>query len=117
MWEKHGRLRRSRISFPRGAFRGVSSKTPWAFSVYETGGTTGQTRRIAEMTSRYRGVEWVSQVLDSHGFPGVEEGHWLHIGPTGPHIVGRSVGLAGSHAAGVLLHGGLRSPVGKEVPA
>ena len=45
------------------------------------------------MTSRYRGVEWVSHVLDAHGFPGIGDGHWLHIGPTGPHIVGRSVGL------------------------
>jgi hypothetical protein len=78
---------------PQGCIPRRESKAPWAFSVYETGGTTGQTRRIAEMTSRYRGVEWVSHVLDSHGFPGIEEGHWLHIGPTGPHIVGRSVGL------------------------
>lgn len=78
---------------PRGCIPARDSATPWAFLVFETGGTTGQTRRIAEMTSRYRGVEWVSHMLDVHGFPGVEQGHWLHIGPTGPHIVGRSVPL------------------------
>jgi hypothetical protein len=78
---------------PRGAIPPRGAKQPWAFSVFETGGTTGNTRRIAEMTSRLRGVEWVSHVLDRHGFPGVGEGHWLHIGPTGPHIVGRSVGV------------------------
>ncbi len=78
---------------PQGCIPERGSKAPWAFSVFETGGTTGQTRRIAEMTSRLRGVEWVSQLLGMHGFPGVDEGHWLHIGPTGPHIVGRSVGL------------------------
>jgi hypothetical protein len=73
---------------PRGCANGS-----WAFSVFETGGTTGQTKRILEMSSRRRGVEWVSHVLDTHGFPGVGGGHWLHVGPTGPHIVGRSVGL------------------------
>ncbi|MEO8258368.1 MAG: AMP-binding protein [Acidobacteriota bacterium] len=78
---------------PQGCVPPPGSSRPWAFSVYETGGTTGQPRRIAEMTSRCRGVEWVSRVLESHGFPGVGQGHWLHIGPTGPHIVGRSVGL------------------------
>jgi len=78
---------------PRGCIPPPGGAQPWAFSVFETGGTTGNTRRIAEMTSRVRGVEWVSHVLDQHGFPGVEQGHWLHVGPTGPHIVGRSVGL------------------------
>jgi hypothetical protein len=38
-------------------------------------------------------VLWVSEVLTSHGVPGVDGGSWLHIGPTGPHIVGRSIGL------------------------
>jgi hypothetical protein len=35
----------------------------------------------------------VSTVLEEHGIPGEGAGHWLHIGPTGPHIVGRSIGL------------------------
>lgn len=78
---------------PRGCIPPRDQEGAWAFSVFETGGTTGQPRRILEMSSRRRGVEWVSHVLDGHGFPGVEQGHWLHVGPTGPHIVGRSVGL------------------------
>jgi hypothetical protein len=59
------------------------------FGVYESGGTLGAPKRIVESDSRLRGVDWVSQVLRSHGFP--DTGHWLHVGPTGPHIVGRSV--------------------------
>lgn len=62
-----------------------------ACSVFESGSTTGAPKRIIEMTSRKRGVEWVNTILSQHDIP--EQGHWLHIGPTGPHIVGRSVGL------------------------
>lgn len=65
----------------------------WAFHVFESGGTTGSPKRIIEMDSRRRGVEWVSNLLELHGFPGEGGGHWLHIGPTGPHVVGRSIGL------------------------
>ena len=56
---------------------------PWAFQVFESGGTTGAPKRIIEANSRRRGVEWVNHVLDLHGVP--ERGHWLHIGPAGPH--------------------------------
>jgi phenylacetate-coenzyme A ligase PaaK-like adenylate-forming protein len=73
---------------PNGCRQGA-----WAFQVFESGGTTGEPKRIIEMSSRRRGVEWVSQVLAQHGFPGEGAGHWLHIGPSGPHAVGRSVGL------------------------
>lgn len=73
---------------PRGCAR-----DGWAFQVFESGGTTGSPKRIIEMDSRRRGVEWVSNMLAQHGFPGEGGGSWLHIGPTGPHIVGRSIGL------------------------
>lgn len=65
----------------------------WDFQVFDSGGTTGRPKRIVESRSRRLGVEWVSKVLDEHGIPGEGDGHWLHIGPTGPHIVGRSIGL------------------------
>jgi acyl-coenzyme A synthetase/AMP-(fatty) acid ligase len=65
----------------------------WAFQVFDSGGTTGRPKRVVEATSRREGVKWVSEVLDRHGVPAVDGGNWLHIGPTGPHIVGRSVGL------------------------
>ncbi|OKJ11680.1 AMP-binding protein [Kitasatospora sp. CB01950] len=65
----------------------------WDFQVFDSGGTTGRPKRIVESRSRRNGVLWVSDVLAQHGFPGEGDGHWLHIGPTGPHIVGRSVGL------------------------
>lgn len=72
---------------PRGRAHGPAP------SVFESGGTMGRPKRIVETSSRARGVEWVDRVLAAHpGFPGVGDGHWLHIGPTGPHIVGRSVG-------------------------
>ncbi|MGW6912687.1 phenazine biosynthesis protein [Kitasatospora sp. NPDC054939] len=68
-------------------------RTDWDFQVFDSGGTTGRPKRIVESRSRRAGVSWVSEVLAEHGVPGEGAGHWLHIGPTGPHIVGRSVGL------------------------
>ncbi|WP_058042240.1 phenazine biosynthesis protein [Streptomyces roseifaciens] len=68
-------------------------KNDWDFRVFDSGGTTGRPKRIVESRSRREGVQWVSTVLDEHKVPGVGDGHWLHIGPTGPHIVGRSIGL------------------------
>lgn len=59
------------------------------YAVYESGGTMGRPKRIVEHDSRLSNVEWVSDILCGHGFP--DRGDWLHVGPTGPHIVGRSV--------------------------
>ncbi|MYY05514.1 MULTISPECIES: hypothetical protein [unclassified Streptomyces] len=73
---------------PSGIDRGAED-----FQVFDSGGTTGRPKRIVESRSRRQGVDWVSEVLDDHGVPGEGGGHWLHIGPTGPHIVGRSIGL------------------------
>ncbi|MFJ5809173.1 phenazine biosynthesis protein (plasmid) [Streptomyces sp. NBC_01426] len=75
----------------------------WDFQVFDSGGTTGRPKRIVESRSRRNGVLWVSEVLADHGIPGEGEGHWLHIGPTGPHIVGRSVGLL-AHQRGTFCH-------------
>jgi len=75
----------------------------WDFQVFDSGGTTGRPKRIVESRSRRNGVLWVSEVLADHGVPGEGAGHWLHIGPTGPHIVGRSVGLL-AHLRGTFCH-------------
>ncbi|MDG4863447.1 phenazine biosynthesis protein [Streptomyces sp. T-3] len=68
-------------------------RVAWDFQVFDSGGTTGRPKRIVESKSRLAGVRWVSGVLAEHNVPGEGDGHWLHLGPTGPHIVGRSVGL------------------------
>lgn len=57
------------------------------YEVYESGGTLGAPKRVVEHLSRQEGVDWVETVLPAFG----GGGHWLHVGPTGPHIVGRSV--------------------------
>ncbi|MFW6639893.1 phenazine biosynthesis protein [Nocardiopsis algeriensis] len=59
------------------------------FEVFESGGTTGAPKRVVDAVSRGRNVAWVSSVLREHGFP--DRGHWLHVGPGGPHVVGRTV--------------------------
>jgi hypothetical protein len=63
------------------------------FSVWETGGTTGPPARIVDAEERTRGIRRVDRILDEHGFPrgsGASEA-WLHLGPTGPHLVGANV--------------------------
>lgn len=61
--------------------------------IYESGGATGKPKRIIEVETRLKGIEWINSVLCQHDFPqGNECGAWLFIGPTGPHIVGRSMG-------------------------
>lgn len=83
---------------PRGA-----RDSDYPFLVFDSGGTTGRPKRVVEATSRRDGVHWVSTVLDQHGVPGPGGGGWLHIGPAGPHIVGRSVGLL-AQLRGELCH-------------
>lgn len=60
------------------------------FGVYESGGTTGPPKRIVDACSRRRNVEWHSTLLDQQGFPS-GFGNWLHVGPTGPHIMAKNV--------------------------
>ena len=63
------------------------------FGVYESGGATGPPKRIVDATARRRNVEWQSALLDEEGFPsGGDRGGWLHVGPTGPHIMAKNVG-------------------------
>lgn len=69
---------------PRGAPAGAR------FSVQESGGTTGAPKRIVDATSRRRNVEWQSVQLDTEGFPR-DGGGWLHVGPTGPHIMAKNI--------------------------
>lgn len=59
------------------------------FQVYESGGTIGAPKRIIEAGARADGLGWVDRMLDEQAFP--RDVHWLHVGPTGPHIVGRSM--------------------------
>jgi hypothetical protein len=81
-------------SIPAGALipRGSAATR---FGSYESGGTTGAPKRIVDATSRRRNVAWQSTILDVQGFPR-GDGGWLHIGPTGPHIMAKNItSLAG----------------------
>ncbi|HEV2778120.1 MAG TPA: phenazine antibiotic biosynthesis protein [Actinophytocola sp.] len=69
--------------------RGSRPETP--FGVFESGGTTGAPKRIVDADSRRRNIEYQSSVLDLAGFPH-GEGGWLHVGPTGPHVMAKNVG-------------------------
>lgn len=63
---------------------------PGRFGVYETGGTTGPPKRIVDAGSRLRNVQWHSRLLDEQDFPRAG-GNWLHVGPTGPHIMAKDI--------------------------
>jgi hypothetical protein len=65
--------------------------TDYAFAVWESGGTTGSPRRVVDAHDRARALVRMEAVLDAHGFPAATTGDWLHLGPTGPHLVGRTV--------------------------
>jgi hypothetical protein len=71
------------------------------FAVWESGGTTGAPRRIVDAHERHGGIERINALLDQHGFP--TEGDWLHIGPSGPHLVGTNVGRL-ARMRGALCH-------------
>lgn len=56
-------------------------------AVYESGGTTGQPKRVPYAAEWHRrSVEWFSERLDSHGVP--RDVDWLSAVPSGPHNVG-----------------------------
>ncbi|GHF53376.1 phenazine antibiotic biosynthesis protein [Streptomyces mashuensis] len=56
-------------------------------AVYESGGTTGQPKRVMYAAEwQRRSVEWFSERLDSHGVP--RNVDWLSAVPSGPHNVG-----------------------------
>ncbi|MEV6278627.1 AMP-binding protein [Nocardia sp. NPDC051832] len=56
-------------------------------SVYESGGTTGEPKRVM-FTAEWqrRSVGWFSERLDAHGVP--RDVDWLSAVPSGPHNVG-----------------------------
>jgi hypothetical protein len=61
------------------------------FQAFESGGTTGAPKRIVERSSRRDALAFVRRMMQLSGFPLDAPGDWLHLGPTGPHIVGRSI--------------------------
>lgn len=60
-----------------------------AFRVYDSGGTTGSPKRIVDSAYRSRLLVWARQRLIDRGVP--ETGNWLHLGPSGPHVIGFDV--------------------------
>ncbi|MGW0878316.1 phenazine biosynthesis protein [Streptomyces sp. NPDC002671] len=81
--------------------RGCTGR-PDRYGVFESGGATGAPKRIVDATSRARNVAWQSMMLDEQGFPS-GDGHWLHIGPTGPHVMARNISVL-SHLRGFLTY-------------
>lgn len=77
-------------AIPAGQLVPRGSDPSHRFGVYESGGATGPPKRIVDATSRRRNVLWQSSILDSVGFPG-GPGGWLHIGPTGPHVMASNI--------------------------
>lgn len=72
---------------------GLKNKLNTVPEIFESGGATGKPKRIIEYYSRSNGTEWINKVLNLHDFPADETlGDWLFVGPSGPHIVGRSMG-------------------------
>lgn len=82
---------------PRGCLREGAA---W-FQVWETGGTLGAPKRIVDWQDREAGLRFFNRLLDLHNFPGGPA--WLHIGPTGPHLVGKNMNLL-AHWRGALCY-------------
>ncbi|GHH67136.1 phenazine antibiotic biosynthesis protein [Kitasatospora indigofera] len=59
------------------------------FRVYDSGGTTGAPKRIVDSGYRSRLLEWAHGRLVARGVPAT--GNWLHLGPSGPHVIGFDV--------------------------
>ncbi len=68
--------------------------------VFESGGTTGPPKRIVDLTFWRRSAHWLSARLDEHGVPG---GHWLYLGPTGPHVAGHLFAMTAALRGGACL--------------
>lgn len=76
--------------------RGISGQV---FRVYDSGGTTGAPKRIIDGGYRSRLLVWARQRLVAGGVP--ESGNWLHLGPTGPHVIGFDVSQHAALGGGV----------------
>ncbi|GAA1186109.1 AMP-binding protein [Streptomyces hebeiensis] len=69
------------------------------FRVFESGGTTGTPKRIVDSEARGRMLAWARDRLTDLGVPAA--GHWLHLGPSGPHVVGSDVARHAAMGGGV----------------
>ncbi|CAM03383.1 hypothetical protein A8924_4502 [Saccharopolyspora erythraea NRRL 2338] len=67
--------------------------------VFDSGGTSGRPYRRVDAGAVEDNVDWCSGVLDEHGFP--EGVNWLHVGPSGPHVVGRAVRYLAARRGGL----------------
>jgi len=56
------------------------------YRVYESGGTSGAPKRIVDGTFRIRMLSWAMGRLIQQGV--TVPAHWLHLGPSGPHVFG-----------------------------
>ncbi|MFJ8077206.1 phenazine biosynthesis protein [Streptomyces sp. NPDC096176] len=70
------------------------------FRVYDSGGTTGDPKRIVDSGYRARMLEWARDRLIETGVPAT--GNWLHLGPGGPHVIGYDVSRYAALGGGVL---------------
>lgn len=62
------------------------------FILGETAGTTGLPKVTAYLKKEFyvTFVEWFRYIAEYRGFP--RGSHWLWVGPSGPHIIGKAVG-------------------------
>ncbi len=102
----------SRIS-SRGCSAGSSD-----YLLAETAGTLGRPKTAVHRADEFETAFVTPFVMAARrvGFP--EGGHWLFIGPTGPHIIGRAARrCARALGAARCVHGGFRPPLGQEAPS
>lgn len=69
------------------------------FRVYDSGGTTGAPKRIVDSGYRSRVLVWARERLMASGVPA--DGNWLHLGPSGPHVIGFDVARYAALGGGV----------------
>ncbi|MFG1823844.1 phenazine antibiotic biosynthesis protein [Microbispora bryophytorum] len=68
--------------------------------VYESGGTTGPPKRVVLLRDWLeRLMHQTQQSLQARGYP--ESGHWLSLGPTGPHIIGELIRRQAARRGGI----------------
>ncbi|WP_158880340.1 AMP-binding protein [Amycolatopsis anabasis] len=71
-----------------------------AARVYESGGTTGQPKRVVFTADWERlGVEWLSARFDALGVP--RDADWLSAIPSGPHGVGATMAAVSHERGGI----------------
>jgi hypothetical protein len=69
------------------------------FRAYDSGGTTGSPKRIVDSGYRSRVLEWARERLIEVGVP--KSGNWLHLGPSGPHVIGFDVSRYAALGGGI----------------